>query len=119
VLIVDDDGAIHRALSQILEEEGYETAVASDGGAALQMLRAGLRPGAILLDLMMPVMDGWDFRADQLRDPALREIPVIVLSAAGFSPETIRDQLSGADLVRKPAALTDILDALTRSCGVS
>jgi len=116
VLIVDDDRAIHSSLGEMLRDEGYATAVASDGGAALRLLRAGLRPGAILLDLMMPVMDGWDFRADQMKDPTLKEIPVIVLSGTGFSRETIREQLDGADFVRKPPNVTDVLDALTRSC---
>jgi CheY-like chemotaxis protein len=119
ILVVDDDGAIRTSLGAMLEDEGYETALASDGRAALGLLRGGLRPTAILLDLMMPVMDGWDFRADQLRDPTLSDIPVIVLSAAGFSQQTIRDQLAGADFVRKPPHVAEILDALARPRGTS
>ena len=84
VLIVDDDSAVRTALKELFETEGYAVAVASNGRAALNHLGAGLRPCVVLLDLMMPVMDGWDFRTEQLKDPALKEIPVFIITAAGF-----------------------------------
>src|ERR1700733_13792148 len=90
VLVVDDDHDIRGTLSQVLEDEGYSTAAASDGREALRLLRAGLRPCIIFLDLSMPGMDGWDFRADQMADPDLRTIPVVVITAAGFRAETIQ-----------------------------
>src|SRR5213075_2065863 len=84
VLIVDDDPPILSGLSEFLQGEGYNVAVAGDGRAALDQLRRGLRPSVIVLDLMMPVMDGWDFRHEQMKDAELRDIPVIVISATGF-----------------------------------
>ena len=68
-------------MEQLLRGAGYDAVGAPNGQAALDLLRSGIRPRAILLDLMMPVMDGWAFRREQLRDPQLAHIPVIVLSA--------------------------------------
>ena len=82
VLVVDDDPDIREAMTAILEGEGYTVSEARDGAEALALLRGGNAPCLILLDLMMPVMDGWSFRAAQLADPALAEIPVVILSAA-------------------------------------
>ncbi|NTU79074.1 MAG: response regulator [Chloroflexales bacterium] len=82
ILVVDDDAAIREALTSVLEEEGYQVQSAANGREALEILRAGGDlPSLILLDLMMPVMSGWDFRAAQQADPSLAHIPVIVLSA--------------------------------------
>jgi len=83
ILIVDDDTGSRQALEDILRDEGYAVATASDGGDALNYLRAGHRPRVILLDLMMPGIDGWDFYAEQKRNPDLASIPVIAISAAG------------------------------------
>jgi CheY-like chemotaxis protein len=65
---------------------------------------------------MMPVMDGWDFRHEQLNDPSLRDIPVLVVSASGFSTETIRMQFGDVELIRKPVHLFELLEALGRIC---
>lgn len=82
VLIVDDDAAIREALILALEDEGYQVQSANNGRDALDRLRRSPRkPDLILLDLMMPVMSGWDFRREQERDPELAAIPVVVLSA--------------------------------------
>jgi len=82
VLVVDDDPDVRDAAVAMFETEGYPVVGAADGRAALDMLKAGrVRPCAILLDLWMPRMDGWAFRAEQLCDPALAPIPVIVVSA--------------------------------------
>ena len=115
VLVVDDDASIRTALRELLETEGYKVIEASNGLAALGRLRDGFRPCAIVLDLMMPVMDGWDFRSDQLRDPELRDIPVVVLTAAGFSQSTMRTQFGQIELVSKPLSPRDLLIALRRS----
>ena len=98
VLVVEDDPAICSALSEALREEGFDVLSAANGLAALDQLRAGPPPSAIVLDLMMPVMDGWDFRSVQLQDPGLRDIPVVVVTAAGFS---VRDR---PDAVRRRRA---------------
>jgi len=102
VLIVDDDSAVRTALKELFETEGYTVALAANGRAALNRLREGFRPRVVLLDLMMPVMDGWDFRTQQLQEPALKDIPVLILTAAGFSDETIRTQFGEIPFVPKP-----------------
>src|SRR5437763_11475852 len=87
VLLVDDDFAIIDGVSEFLESEGFSVVSASNGIDALNQLRSGVRVDAIILDVMMPMMDGWDFHAEQLANPALRDIPVVVISASGFNRE--------------------------------
>jgi len=113
VLVVEDDADILRAIVQVLEDERVPVRAAENGRAALAVLReAGApRPSVILLDLMMPVMDGWAFRAEQLRDPTLSDIPVIVLTADGHALEKA-GVLGGVAGLRKPVELTTLLAAL-------
>jgi len=81
ILVVDDDAAIRGVMVEALGDEGYEVREAADGAEALGVL--GSWPAdCVVLDLMMPVMDGWAFRRKQLEDPDLRGIPVVVVSAA-------------------------------------
>jgi len=83
VMVVDDDALIREMVIQVLASEGFTAIGARNGEEALQRLRQEhLQPALILLDLMMPVMDGRQFRAAQLQDPALASIPVVVISAA-------------------------------------
>jgi two-component system response regulator MprA len=117
VLIIDDDPPVVNALSELLQDEGYKVAAAGDGRAALDQLRRGLRPCVILLDLMMPGMDGWDFRYEQMKDGELREIPVIVVTATGFSEASLRAQLGDIDVVPKPPSSQDLLAAIQRRSG--
>jgi CheY-like chemotaxis protein len=113
VLVVEDDADILRAVVQVLEDEGYAVRAAENGRVALAALRepGAPKPCVILLDLMMPVMDGWAFRAEQLRDPALSDIPVIVLTADGAAAEKI-SLMHGAGALRKPVELLTLLDAI-------
>jgi CheY-like chemotaxis protein len=115
VVIVDDDHDIRESLAEVLIECGYEALTASNGRAALELLE---REGAsvILLDLMMPVMDGWQFREAQLERPALAGIPVIVVSAdanVGAKAAAI-----GADaFLVKPIHIADLLRLLDQLIG--
>jgi CheY-like chemotaxis protein len=113
VLVVEDDADILRALVQVLEDEGIVVRAVENGRAALEALRSpGARPPCvILLDLMMPVMDGWEFRAEQLRDPALAGIPVIVLTADGATLER-GTLIDGTRALKKPIDLDTLLGAL-------
>jgi CheY-like chemotaxis protein len=113
VLVIEDDADILRAVVQVLEDEGYAVRAAENGRVALAVLREpGARPPCvILLDLMMPVMDGWAFRAEQLRDPALAAIPVIVLTADGNAVEKAQ-LMNGAGALRKPVELLTLLEAI-------
>lgn len=117
VLILDDDRAVLNGLTELLESEGYKVATATDGLAGLHQLRAGLRPCVILLDLMMPIMDGWDFRHEQMKDEVLRDIPIVIITAAGFSEASVKAQFGDIEFVPKPPPVQGLLDAIRRSCG--
>jgi CheY-like chemotaxis protein len=110
-MVVDDDDDIRETLESLLTEEGYAVSAYQNGRAALDALRAGERPAAILLDLMMPIMDGWDFRREQLADPALASIPVILVTAAGLERVNPEDF---TEVLRKPLKLERVLDTLER-----
>jgi CheY-like chemotaxis protein len=116
VLIVDDDRAILDGVGEFLREEGFRVVAAGNGAEALARLRAGLRANVILLDVLMPVMDGWDFRAEQLADPRLRDMPVVVISASGFARDTIGAQLKAHDVFAKPLDLERFLETLRALC---
>jgi CheY-like chemotaxis protein len=117
VLLVDDDFAILDGVAEFLEGEGFAVVSASNGLEALNRLRSGLRVDVIVLDVMMPMMDGWDFRAEQLADPSLRDIPVVVISACGFTPDTLRHQFKADDVLAKPLDLEGFIGALKGICG--
>jgi CheY-like chemotaxis protein len=106
VLVVDDETDIREAVSEVLEEEGYEVCGAGDGAEALSKARER-HPSVVLLDLMMPGMNGWEFRAAQKGDPELAGIPVIVLSALGKTAG-----LDAAEYLQKPFDLDDLLSAV-------
>jgi CheY-like chemotaxis protein len=109
VMVVEDDALIREMIIQVLACEGLEAVGARDGEEALRHLRQDhLHPALILLDLMMPVMDGWQFRAEQLKDPALAEIPVVVMSALDS------DDVPAEGRVSKPFELEALLDAVAR-----
>lgn len=118
VLIVDDDRAILDGVGEFLREEGFRVVATGNGAEALTRLRAGLRADVILLDVLMPVMDGWDFRAEQLADPRLRDMPVVVISASGFARETIGQQLKAREVFSKPIDLDRFLETLRALCGI-
>jgi len=110
VLIVEDDSDIRAVLAEALELEGYEVSLAADGAQALRIARERA-PDLILLDLMMPVMDGWSFRAAQLADCELADIPLVVVSAVGA------DRLAGFDadgILCKPFRLQDLYATVAR-----
>lgn len=109
ILIVDDDLDVREALSAALEDAGYSVLCAANGAAALEILCLAPREaGLVLLDLMMPVMDGWEFRRRQLEDPLLREIPVLILTAGG-QVEKKAQNLAVAGWLRKPFELRELL----------
>jgi CheY-like chemotaxis protein len=106
VLVVDDETDIREAVSEVLSDEGFDVIAASDGAEAITKARA-LHPSLVLLDLMMPRMNGWEFCAVRSRDPELAAIPVVVLSALG--------RVSGLDAVgfiQKPFDLEQLVSAV-------
>jgi len=116
ILLVDDDCAILDGVSAFLDGEGYSVVSASNGVDALNQLRGGLRVDAIVLDVMMPTMAGWDSRAEQLADPCLRDIPVVVISACGFARETLQHQFDASHVLPKSLDLGGFLRALQTAC---
>jgi CheY-like chemotaxis protein len=115
VLVVDDDDDVRESVCDALDDAGYAVESAANGLEALQLLRdRGLRPVVILLDMMMPEMDGWAFRQEQDKDPALALIPVIVFTAHGVGGEAAEDLRAAASL-RKPLRLRDLLDAIEKA----
>ena len=90
ILVVDDDSDVREALGEVLAEEGYDTRLFESGRAALAFLRGGGDPSLILLDMMMPEMNGWQFREEQLKDERLRDIPVVVITASRVEPDGIQ-----------------------------
>jgi CheY-like chemotaxis protein len=116
VLVVDDDFDLRSLLIDILEQEGYRAVPAVNGAEALELLRNGLRPALILLDMMMPVMDGWTFRAEQREDPTLADIPVVVFSAY-TDVEATAEQLGAAAGLAKPLRLEELLGVIAQHAG--
>jgi CheY-like chemotaxis protein len=118
ILLIEDDPGLRSALSEALEESGYEVACAGDGREALAQLEASPAPSVILLDLVMPVMDGWSFRAAQRRDPRLAAIPTIVLSASIAADACALDGLEPAAALSKPFDLERLIATVQRLCVV-
>jgi CheY-like chemotaxis protein len=116
LLVVEDDTGVGEALADVLRDAGYSVTWALDGNHAMRTLRGGLRPAAILLDLMMPGMDGYTFRAEQQADPALAGIPVILLTAMRGADRAAAT-LAAAACVPKPARVDDLLAAVSRVAG--
>lgn len=115
VLIVEDDSALREALAQVLSDEGYELLSARDGLEAVNCLKKGNRPDVILLDLSMPVVNGWEFRMFQKRDPELARIPVILITAGGYSREEVA-WLEPSAMIPKPVDLSVLLAVVRRFC---
>jgi CheY-like chemotaxis protein len=108
VMVIDDEEAIREALSQSLEDAGCEVVTAANGKDALAHLRSGaLLPSLIFLDLGMPEMDGYTFREEQKREPALAGIPVVVITALGKAPI-----VDARKVLHKPIALDVLLETL-------
>jgi CheY-like chemotaxis protein len=115
VLIVEDDPDIRESLSEILAARGFRSSAACNGQDALDMLaRTASRPDVIVLDLMMPVMDGIEFLRHQAIDPHLAHVPVIILTA--HDPRDLDEAAQVRRVLRKPASLQHLLDAIREVC---
>jgi CheY-like chemotaxis protein len=113
-MVVDDDYEVREMLSMSLRDEGYVVTTAENGERALHWLRqTHALPRVILLDLMMPVMTGWEFRVEQQSDPRLASIPVVMLSARpSLQHETYA--ISADDFLQKPINVDSLLALIER-----
>jgi CheY-like chemotaxis protein len=116
VLVVDDQRDLRDALAVLLEMEGFAVADAANGRDALVYLRSGLPVHAIVVDLAMPVMDGWTFLAERQRDPVWRATPTFVIS--GLDGDALRREvLGGTRVFPKPLDLELLVDAIRGALG--
>lgn len=110
ILLVDDDPELRQSLVDLLEDEGHRTRTASSGREALQILGGPELPRLILLDLMMPDLNGWQFCELQRQDPRLASVPVLVVTAARSLAQTP----PGVDVLFKPFSLEEVLEKVAR-----
>ena len=116
VLVVEDDNEIRETMVEILNDEGYEAVGASDGFEALEQLRDPTdRWCLVLLDLMMPNMDGRTFRAEQLQDPTIAPIPVVIVSAMN-DVAAAAGELNVAAHMTKPVPLSALIQVVRQFC---
>ncbi|GAB6197530.1 response regulator transcription factor [Lysobacter xanthus] len=116
ILVVEDNAAIRESLGELLSAEGYGVELAPDGRAACDVLAQGSAPCTILLDLMMPVMDGWEFLEWKARSD-YRDVPVVVLTALDVAGDV--EGLAGrygCEVVSKTGAVPDLLRRVARRC---
>jgi len=113
ILVVEDDSDIRGLLKTALSLEGYEVETAVNGQDAWEVLhRSEVKPSAIVLDLMMPIMDGWRFLELQSQSEELKDIPTVIVSAT--SEKKIPDPKQNQVVLRKPIDLTEFLDCIDR-----
>ena len=116
ILVIEDSPDFCALLKQLLEAEGYHVACAGNGLEALQWLKNSRElPSLILLDMMMPVMDGHEFRQRQEEDPIFAQIPVVAMTAHQDS-QVSKIKLGAKDCIRKPPELTEIIRVVKRNC---
>ena len=120
VLLVDDDASSTEALCELLKLAGHDVVCANNGQQALAKLHENRRERdycLILLDLMMPVMNGYEFREEQLKDPSIASIPIIVITADGRAREKAA-QLGSDRYFQKPLVPGELLRAIREYCPI-
>ncbi len=113
ILVVEDDTSIRELLVELLESEGYSVSSAINGLEGLKFLQSEGNPDLILIDLMMPVMDGYSFRTEQLKNPIWSKIPTVVMSAEANAKEKMKN-FSITAFLSKPVELDTILKTVAR-----
>ena len=111
ILVVEDDEDAREAMVALLQMKGYRAVSAGNGQEALDYLHEAPVPDLIILDLWMPVMDGWEFRAEQIKDPRLKGVPVIVVTALSD-----RDDVDANEVIIKPVDVDRLLTSVSQYC---
>lgn len=116
ILVVEDNEDIREVLKEVLEVEGYSVDVAVDGREAMSKLKNNPPPHLILLDLMLPHMNGWEVIDELKKDPedTLAKVPIIILSAAGKEAQSAAKKVEG--YLKKPVELSELLKAVEKYC---
>ena len=116
ILIIEDDTEIRNTMIDFLEDEGFVVKAAENGAHGISILEASsVLPGLIFLDIMMPVMDGVEFRSAQLKDVNFSKIPTIIFSADGRVNQKV-DTTGIVEVLKKPVELDDIISLANRFC---
>jgi CheY-like chemotaxis protein len=113
ILIVDDEAEVREMLGALLRSQGYSTEHATNGAEALDRLRQR-RPAAVVLDLLMPGMNGWTFRFEQLDDPRISDIPVICIT--GIYDRDLVEQRLAVRCLKKPVEIDEFLQTVRYTC---
>lgn len=113
ILVVEDDNSIRELLVELLQSEGYEVTSAVNGLEGLKSLESNKKPDLILIDLMMPVMDGYSFRSEQMKHPVWSKIPVVVMSAEANAKEKMKN-FNITAFLSKPVELDTILKTVEK-----
>ena len=113
LLLVEDDAELRRSLCDLLQDAGYDVECAENGQVALTFLEGSAPPCLVLLDLMMPVMNGWEFRDAQSRNEKISDIPVVILTADGRA-DLKAETLGAAGYLRKPIQVDRLLGILAQ-----
>lgn len=115
VLLVEDDPDLRQDLAYLIQYEGYTVTTAANGREALDCLCTMQRPCVIILDLMMPVMDGWELRAELLKMPELKDVPVVLLSGVA-DVQSQAQSLQAVDYLTKPIDLRRLYHMVSEYC---
>jgi len=116
ILVVEDDPDVRGALAAVLENAGYSVVEAEHGRAALVQLRGATPVCLIVLDLFMPEMNGWEFRAEQMKDAKLAGIPVVVISADSVAAKRAASAGGVVAAMTKPVELDRLLEVIAQHC---
>jgi CheY-like chemotaxis protein len=116
VLIVDDDRGFRAALAALLRAEGYRAAAVGDGDEAWARLTTGPPPDLVVLDMLLPGIDGWALLARRGADPKLARVPVLVVTALGAASPAWAAELGASGFLRKPVAVEELLAEVRRLC---
>jgi CheY-like chemotaxis protein len=113
--LIDDDPDVRETMTFVLEGAGFCVCTATNGFEAIERLRTKQMPCLILLDLMMPVMDGWEFRDALVRDPKLAAIPLVVITGAGQAARRTAS-FSAIEVLEKPVTLDALMSTVHQYC---
>ena len=117
ILVVEDNAIQREGLAVILRQYGYTVSVLANGIEATDYLQSGQIPDLILLDMMMPICDGWRFLTQRTKNPALASIPVIIMTGLGNASEEWATSLGAGGMVRKPLEVAPLLTAIEKVFG--